>query len=77
MVRIERHLQAPFGKDRADAEVGEDLVFLGVHRPASAEGSIVEAGQVQQAVEGVEEQFVGQRMRRARRACCRAIGVSR
>jgi hypothetical protein len=48
------------GEDRADAEALQDVVFPLVHRGEVAVGSIVEPGQVQHAVEGVEEQLVAQ-----------------
>ena len=48
------------GKHFANPELRQDPVFRLVHAAVLAIGSIVEAAQMQQAMEGVEEDLVGQ-----------------
>lgn len=48
------------GKGGADTKLRQDFVFCAVHPAELCGGFIVEAGQVQHAVEGVEEQLVGE-----------------
>jgi len=48
-------------KNRPHSQPGQNLIFLGVHGAECPVGSIVEPAQVQHAVQGIQQQFVGQR----------------
>jgi hypothetical protein len=65
--RSGRATSAAGGNRRSGAEnrpypqSGQNLIFFGVHGHKSRFGSIVEPAQVQHAVQGIQQQFIGQR----------------